>query len=159
MTTSTAAAARPLGLRAPRGGLTSNGHHYPAGSRLPESARTDLEAAARKAAAVATTQPVFIGIKGFSYKVEPTAIDPEIGTDAFALVDLDRKREYVVHRDAHGENHCTCPDFIYRHAGSGRSCKHLRALVELALVPSTVPTVLPPFAFRQSSSTLEGGVL
>ena len=159
MTTSTAAAARPIQLRAPRGGLTSEGRFYPAGSRLPQSARPDLEAAARKAASVATSEAVFIGIKGFSYKVEPTAIDPSIGTHGFALVDLDRKREYVIHRDTHGENHCTCPDFIYRHAGSGRSCKHLRALAELGLVPSTVPAVLPPFAFRQSAPTVEGGVL
>lgn len=144
---STPAAPKPARLRAPRGGITLDGRHYPGGRFLPASAAPALEDLAARAARRSVAEPVVIGIQGFSYRVEALPIDPSIGTHAFSVRDLDRARIYTVHRSAEGEVVCDCGDFTWRKAGTGVPCKHGRELLALGLIP-TRPTVLPPFAQR-----------
>lgn len=141
-------------LRAPSGGLTVGDRYYRGGVFLPPSARPALEAAAAKAATVAEVEPVIIGICGFSYRLEPLTIAPSIGSVAFSLHDTARNRIHHVHRSIEGEVHCTCGDFTFRRAGTGEPCKHGRRLVELGLIPSTRPRVLPPFALRSTPAAL-----
>ncbi len=91
-----------------------------------------------------------VGILGYSYRIEPLPIAPCIGTVAFSLVDLDRKRLHHVHRTIAGEVLCDCGDFTYRRSGTGEPCKHGRKLIELGLITSSTPTVLPPFSRRSN---------
>ena len=140
-------------LRAPRGGILVGVRRYRGGVFLPPAARPALEALARVAAAAASAGPVVVGIAGFSYRVEPRPIAPAVGSVAFSLHDLDRNRLHQVHRDCSGQVVCTCGDFAFRREGTGRPCKHGRRLVELGLIPTTTPTILPPFARRTGSVT------
>ena len=145
-----APAAKPVRLRAPRGGITLDGVFVPGGRFLPPTAAPALEDLARRASAAAARGPVVIGICGYSYRVEPLAIAPAVGSHAFALVDSERGREYHLHKSIDGEVVCDCGDFAWRKAGTGQPCKHGRRLVELGLIP-TRPAVLPPFAQRAAT--------
>ena len=138
-------------LRAPRGGLTVAGRYYRGGTYLPASARPFLEAVAAKAAAVSLAQSVVVGITGFSYEITSLPIDASIGSDAFLVSPLHKPREaYHVHRSTDGEVQCSCPDFVWRKAGTGVMCRHGYRLAELGLIHSTTPKVLPPFALRST---------
>ena len=139
-------------LRAPRGGIVLDGRHRRGGTWLPASARPVLEALARVATSAAQREPVLIGICGFSYRLEPISIASAIGTDAWSLQDIDRNRLHHVHRSTTGEVQCTCGDYVFRRANTGSTCKHGTRLVELGLIPSAVPEVLPPFARRGAST-------
>lgn len=128
--------------RAPKGGMVSsvNGRFYRGGWFMPMLPATPP----------APSIPTRVAIAGFVHLLAPRAIDASIGTVAFALANTDTGHTYHVHRDTHGEVCCDCPDFTLRRAGSGKSCKHGKALVDLGLVPATTPRVLPTFANREA---------
>ena len=146
---STSTLPRPLRLRSPRGGLQVGDRFFPAGAILPDSARPVLDAAAAKAAKVATAEPFVIGILGHSYRVRSILCSASVGTVAFQVIPMDKPTEsYHVFHANDGQTCCSCADWEYRRKGTGADCKHGRRLAELGLLPSTTPRILPPFAAR-----------
>lgn len=124
-------------LRAPMGGLSTPARDYPAGAILPESARPALEAHARKIARFAVAEPVPIRVKGRPYRVRSIWIHHLVGSVAFEVIPTTGPGEsYHVHRDHHGEVHCTCGDFEFRQRGTGSPCKHGAALLAVGLIPA-----------------------
>ncbi len=143
--------------RAPVGGLFVEDRQYPGGVLLPDSARTALEAVAKVASHVALVEPVVIGIAGFAYRLDPIAIAPSVGSVAYSLHDTARNRLHHVHRDNSGEVVCDCPDFAFRRQGSGQTCKHGRRLLELGLIPTTTPRVLPTVLANDGGDLISHG--
>jgi hypothetical protein len=131
------------GVRAPKGGITIRGRFFRGGCFC-------WNAPADPATPPAPSAPTRVSIAGFVHLLAPQAIDPSIGTVAFALANTDTGHTYHVHRDTHGEVCCDCADHTLRRAGSGRPCKHGKALIDLGLIPAPTPRTLPTFANRQA---------
>jgi len=72
------------------------------------------------------------------YKLERLSPDPRVAEPAWRLTRPDPRLGHVsydLYTNGHG-NHCGCPDFTFRREGVDYAgCKHLRALVELGLMP------------------------
>jgi hypothetical protein len=129
------------GLRAPRGGCTVNGQVFKGGCFC----RPYDEANPHELPTVeAKPEPARTTINGFVYTVEPARIHPEVGSVAFRMHKIDTNNTYHVHRDIHGEVVCSCPDFEFKRAGTGSSCKHGRRLVELGMLRATAPRTTEP---------------
>jgi hypothetical protein len=128
------------GCRAPKGGATVNGRLFKGGQFcLPYDPANPhgVEATPGPVAAPAAA-PVKTSINGFTYKV--TEIDPgECGTVAFSMHRTDTNHRYDIIRNFFGEVTCDCPDFEFRRAGTGKTCKHGQKLVELGMVPAPSP--------------------
>jgi hypothetical protein len=69
-------------------------------------------------------------IRGESYTARPIA-NPD--GRAFRLRHQATGKAYDVAEGEHGPT-CDCPDAVYRHDGTGTSCKHLRAMSALNLI-------------------------
>jgi hypothetical protein len=88
---------------------------------------------------------VTIEINDARYSVDPIA-PGEFGMKAFRLTKraggaFGTSVYDVIHRHD-GTLSCDCPDFVARHEDHGGMCKHIRALVELGLMPA--PSVTTP---------------
>lgn len=78
-----------------------------------------------------------LGIDGTTYRVRPIAAAPELARRAFRLTKPDGTA-YDVAETPHGLQ-CDCPDFEFRHAGTGTACKHLAACVAVGLLSRPGP--------------------
>jgi hypothetical protein len=155
-------------VRAPRGGVDIAGRFYRGGSYLPANAPaivatapvatnprdswpawTDEERwtiAEPPASEIDLTafavprepEPARFAIHGFTYTAREVPAG-ECGSVAFAVHRPDTNHTYHVIRDNFDVVKCDCPDFLMRHDGTGRMCKHGSKLVELGLIPAPTP--------------------
>jgi hypothetical protein len=105
------------------------------------TATTTKAARTRKASPAApTTFRMLLALGGTAYWVRP--ITSALHAKAFRLRRADGRGEHYVTQDEHG-HHCDCGDFIWRHAGRGTACKHIRALRASRLLDPTPPPAPP----------------